>query len=183
MRCTGPPLTETKQREHKTVWELLESWGAEWMWNLVSEEDKSQDLSWIRDGMINGMWCCDGSYKKKVAPTASGAGWLVYCTSTGNILKGCFYEISDDASSYRGEQLGMCSVHHLISAFSIFFAIYTWRTKVCCDNMGTVKVSRRRLVRVRSKMGCADILRNIRTSRKGLNVVVNYFHVDGHMDR
>ena len=90
LRCTGPPLTETKQREHKTVWELLESWGAEWMWNLVSEEDKSQDLSWIRDGMINGtlVWCCDGSYKKKVAPTASGAGWLVYCTKTGNILKG-----------------------------------------------------------------------------------------------
>ena len=54
---------------------------------------------------------------------------------------------------------------------------------MCCDSEGTVKMSRRRLVRIRSKMRCSDILRNIRTSRKGTNVEINYFHVDGHMDR
>ena len=32
-------------------------------------------------------------------------------------------------------------------------------------------------------MSCSDILRNIRTSRKGTKVVLNYFHVEGHMDR
>ena len=155
------------------------------MWNSMKEEDREQDLSWVKEGMINGtlVWCCDGSHKKKVAPTASGAGWMVYCTKTGNSLKGCFYEISEDAGSYRGEQLGMCAVHHLIAAFSLFFAIMKWRTKVCCDSEGTIKMSRRRLVRVRSKMGCADILRNIRTSRKGTDVAINYFHVEGHMDR
>ena len=80
------------------------------------------------------VWCCDGSYKKKVAPTASGAGWVVYCKKTGNLLEGYFFEISEDAGSYRGEQLGMCAVHHLIAAFSLFFFISEWKTKVCCDN-------------------------------------------------
>mgnify|MGYP001433896467 CR=1 FL=1 len=31
------------------------------------------------------------------------------------------FEISDDAGSYRGEQPGMCTVHHLIAALSLFF--------------------------------------------------------------
>ena len=107
----------------------------------------------------------------------------MYCTKTGNILKGYFYETSEDAGSYRGEQLGMCAVHHLIAALSLFFPTMEWRTRVCCDSEGTVKMSRRRLVRIRSKMGCSDILRNIRTSRKDMKVVIDYFHVDGHMDR
>ena len=155
------------------------------MWDFMSEEDRNQDLTWIREGMRGNslVWCCDGSYKKKVAPTASGAGWIVYCIKTEKSLRGCFYEVSEDAGSYRGEQLGMCAVHHLISAFSIFFSMQEWKTKVCCDNEGTIKMSRRRLVRIRSKMRCADILRNIRTSRKGINVEINYYHVDGHMDR
>ena len=129
------------------------------------------------------VWCCDGSYKKKVAPDASGAGWVLYCKKTGNSLEGFFFEISDDACSYRGEQLGMCAVHHLITAFSMFFSMKEWRTRICCDNEGTVKISRMRLIRIHSTMSCSDILRNIRTSRKNTKAMIDYFHVEGHMDR
>ena len=38
-------------------------------------------------------------------------------------------------------------------------------------------------MRIGPKLGCADILRNIRTSRKGTEVNINYFHVEGHIDR
>ena len=31
-------------------------------------------------------------------------------------------------------------------------------------------------------MSCNDILRNIRTSRKDTEAVIDYFHIDGHMD-
>ena len=77
----------------------------------------------------------------------------------------------------------MCAVHHLITAFSLFFSMTEWRTRICCDNEGTVKISRRRLVRVRSTMSCSDILRNIRTSRKDTKAMIDYFRVEGHMDR
>ena len=66
---------------------------------------------------------------------------------------------------------------------SLYFGIFEWDAKVCCDNDGTIKVSRRRLVRIRSKMSCNDILRNIRTSRKNTETTIDYFHVEGHMDR
>ena len=81
MSCTGSKMVETEVVVHETVWDILESWGASWMWEYVNEEDRNRDLSWVREGMLAGtlVWCCDGSYKKKVAPTASGAGWVVYC--------------------------------------------------------------------------------------------------------
>ena len=80
MRCTGPEMVEVETPIFETVWDLLDSWGAHWMWEHVTEEDRNRDLSWVRDGMLAGtlVWCCDGSYKKKVAPTASGAGWVLY---------------------------------------------------------------------------------------------------------
>ena len=79
---TGPAMLESETPIYRTVWDLLESWGSHWMWEHVSEEDRNKDLTWVREGMLAGslVWCYDGSYKKKVAPTASGAG---FCTARG----------------------------------------------------------------------------------------------------
>ena len=79
LRCDGPYLTEPEEKQYRTVWDLIDSWGADWMWNMTEREDRERDLSWVKDGMISGtlVWCGDGSFKKKVAPTASGAGWAV----------------------------------------------------------------------------------------------------------
>ena len=53
---------------------------------------------------------------------------------------------------------------------------------MCCDSEGTIKMSRKRLIRIRAKSGCWDILQNIRTSRKGTKAIIS-FHVEGYMDR
>ena len=42
-----------------------------------------------------------------------------------------------------------------------------WHTKVGCDNFGAIKVSKRRLRRIRPSMSCADILRNIKRPGAG----------------
>ena len=141
-------------------------------------------MDWLRDGMVNGtlVWCADGSYKRKVAPDVSGAGWIVECTKCGKRMEGSFYEESDSANAYRAEQLGTCAIHHLLTALSLFYCIDKWDTKTWCDNYGTVKVSRRRLKRIRSTMKCADILRNIRTARNKMTTRPDYGHVLGHMD-
>ena len=121
--------------------------------------------------------------KRKLPPLPQELDGLCTAKKTGNMREGYVFEISEDAGSYRGEQLGMCAVHHLIAAFSLFFFISEWKTKVICDNEGTIKISRRILVRIRATMSCSDILRNIRTSRKDTKAVLDYFHVEGHMDR
>ena len=99
-----------------------------------------------------------------------------------DVWKVFFNEVSDDANAYRAEQLGMCGLHHLVSAVVLFSSLMEWKTKLGCDNEGTVKISRRRLKRIRPGMKCADILRNVRTVRGKFSGKVNYFHVYGHMD-
>ena len=123
-----------------------------------------------------------GSYKRKIAPEVSGAGWIVECTKTGSRMEGSFYEVSDSANSYRAEQLGICAVHQLMQALSKFFDVEEWKTRSGCDNYGAVKISRRRLSRIRPGMKCSDILRNIRNARNKMSTRPDYFHVFGHMD-
>ena len=65
-------------------------------------------------------WCMGGSYHRKHAPNVSGTGWMAYCTNTDNIMTGNFYEILEDAGSYKWEQLRLCTVHYLIAALYEF---------------------------------------------------------------
>ena len=72
-------------------------------------------------------------------------------------LKDNFWEKPNSANSYIPEQLGVCAIHHLVSALTSFYKAENCATKIWCDNMGTVNMSRKRKRRV---------LRDIRNIRK-----------------
>ena len=95
------------------------------MWKWVENEGRKQDVEWIVNGMKEGclVWVADGSYKRKIAPCVSGVGWIVYCTKIQRKTKGRCFEVSKEANAYRVEQLGLCAVHNLIAAFSVFYEI------------------------------------------------------------
>ena len=82
-------------------------------------QNQTDGMTWLGDGMkSNGiMWCADGSYHIQCAPKISGAGCIAYCTKTDNRVTGKLFEISTDAGSYRAENLGMHTLHHLTVAF------------------------------------------------------------------
>ena len=46
----------------KFFWDVLDSWGGEWMWELVDPKYRSEDLSWLDKGINNGtlVCCADG---------------------------------------------------------------------------------------------------------------------------
>ena len=46
---------------------------------------------------------------------------MAYCTKTDDSMTGNFYETSEDTGSYRGEQLGLYAIHHLIAALYEFY--------------------------------------------------------------
>ena len=77
------------------------------MWEGVHNPHGTDDMTWLVDGIKNNTitWCTNRSYHRKLAPKVSGAVWIAYCTKTDNRMTGNFFEISDDASSYRGKQL------------------------------------------------------------------------------
>ena len=81
------------------------------------------------------MWCTDISYHMKHAPKVRCAGWMAYCAKTDNSMTGNFYEMLEDTGSYSKERLGLCAIHHLITALYELYNIHDWHTKINCDNM------------------------------------------------
>ena len=77
----------------------------------------------------------------------------------------------------------MCAIHHLIAAFVSFYKTENFTTKIWCDNMGAVSISKKRKRRVRPGAICDDILSNIRNTRNKTTANIKYDHVDGHMDK
>jgi hypothetical protein len=103
----GPPLAAGPSIT-TDFWEYLRSWGGEWMWEGVDDNQVTKhDLTWLVEGMTSGLliWVTDGSYNKLKAPDVSGAGWIFFCTTTGKRLTGWFWEVSNTASSYQAEML------------------------------------------------------------------------------
>ena len=108
---------------------------------------------------------------------------MTYCIKTNNTMTGSFYDISEDTGSYRGEQLGLCAIHHLIAALCTFYNINEWHTTINCDNEGAINMSKGNLRRIHLGSSCADVLTNLWNTRNKLSVNIRYQHVNGHMDK
>ena len=86
---------------------------------------------------------------------------MAYCIKAASRMAGDFYEISEDSGSFRGEQLGLCTIHHLIAALCIFYKTKNWHTTVNYDNEGAINMPERNVRRICQDSSCADILRNL----------------------
>ena len=178
----GPPLT-TGPSQPADFWEYLRLLGGEWMWDGIVNE--KQDLQWlvkaVKKNTIIGV--TDGSYDRDFAPDISGAGWLVSCTNSENILRANFYEQSKSASSYRGELLGLLALHVFLYAICEFHNIKSTKPKICCDNISALRQSSHRKRRVKTGASQADVLRVLRTIKLKQTLQPIYEHVSAHQDR
>ena len=75
--ATGPPMAEGPSQPDR-FFEFLRQWGGEWMWSDINNEGK--DLRWVVQAIASGtaIWATDGSYNRELAPSVSGAGWVLY---------------------------------------------------------------------------------------------------------
>jgi hypothetical protein len=180
----GPPLAVGPSKT-TDFWEYLRSWGGEWMWEGVDDNQVTKhDLTWLVEGMTSGSLklVTDGSYDKLKAPDISGAGWIIFCTTTGKRLTGWFWEVSNMASSYRAEMLGLCSLHLLLQALSEFYKIVGWKSAICCDNIKALDMSSQHQRRILSSASCSDIRRSFRAVKQAATGKFDYNHMSGHMD-
>ena len=49
-------LVPEKENNYDTFWDMLEEGGGEWMWKFVDDKYKEEDMDWLREGMVNGMY-------------------------------------------------------------------------------------------------------------------------------
>ena len=95
------------------------------MWESVDSPNRTNDMTWLVDGTRNNtiMWYTDDSYNTKSALKVSSTGWMAYCIVTNNRMTGHLFQMPDDTGPYRGEQLGLCGIHHFIAALCMFYNI------------------------------------------------------------
>jgi hypothetical protein len=115
------------------------------MWEGVKDSQATKhDLSWLIHGMETNslIWVTDGSYdRKRRASVISGAGWIIFCQTTGKPLVGSFWEKSLSASLYRAEPLVLCLLHLIALALSEFYKVSGWKATLGCDNLRALILS------------------------------------------
>jgi hypothetical protein len=109
----GPPL-KSLRATRPTFWDSLLSGGGVWMWDYVS--DRTTKPLWLKTALEEGsaILATNGSYSRMRGPDVCGSGWEISCQKSCKILNGSFYKFSSDASTYRGELLGLVALHTLI---------------------------------------------------------------------
>jgi hypothetical protein len=134
----------------------------------------------IKEGRA--IWCTDGSFDRLQMPNVSSAGWVIFDPVSKQHIKGSFFKISEDASAYRGELLGLTALHLVAAAITELFGVMENSNELFCDNkraLGKAKLYRRRVPSA-SKHG--DLLRLLRNLCPQLMTAFIYLHVYGHAD-
>ena len=180
----GPSLVASPQSIH-TVWDLLLSWGGEWMWASIFFPQDCTDLSWLISGIKAGtvIGCTDGSFDEKKSATLCSAGWILYDTTTNTRLAGSFCEYSMGAGSYRGEVLGLCALQLLLLALEEWYHLSDNPTlTIYCDNEKAGERAQTQSRRIKPGWACADVLRSFRDTKLALKSSLLFRHVSAHMD-
>jgi hypothetical protein len=169
-------------KSNKNFWEFATEKEHAWMWDFV--DGKHQDMSWVNTALRKktAIMVTDGSFNRSLAPTISGAGWVLVCTDCKQMINGCFYENSPKASSYRGELLGLTAIHHLVAYTLDYYEQPTASGSMHCDNKGALHQASMKRRRVRNNCKHADLLRNLRFIKGKYNFDVSYEYVKAHQD-
>ena len=176
-----PPFADS----HKTIWDLLLSWGGEWMWTTMFFPEDNHDISWILTALRSGslVGCTDGSYNGKQSTVLSSAGWILYDTTSKLRLAGSFCEYSPGASSYRGEMLGLCALQLLLLAVDTWYEGEVVNSiTIYCDNEKAGERAHEEHRRIKPSWACADVLRSFRDTKLSLTIPIQFAHVPAHMD-
>ena len=180
--ASGLPLHSEVKKE-VTFLEFLEQWGGSWMWeDLYVPGGWEAVVESIADG--SAIFVTDGSYNRSVRSDLSSSGWLLYCARRQKILLTCsFYEVTKKAGSYRGELMGLASIHVFIAAIEEYYSIaISEDSTIACDNLGALQRSQERRKKVPTSAKHSDIRRVLRTAHSRLRSRPQYEHVYGHQD-
>ena len=181
--CTCETQFHEHEEETQSFLERLKSWGGAWMWEGLNLND-NEDISWVAESLKNKSIVCvtDGSYMKEFAPDLCSAGWIVLCKQTGQKICGHLVERSPDASSYRGELLGMLAIRLFLLAVEEHFEVSSSDNGVCCDNKGALYTFGKKSKRVPSGKANTDIQRVLRSIQSRSRSSFRQHHVKAHQD-
>ena len=131
---TDPPREEIMPTKIK---EVLKEWGCTWMWKslrLVGSDD------WIKEAIEGGTLVAvlDGSYIKERYPHLCSAAFILECSKGSGRMFGFFPECSQGANAYRGELMGLMTIHLILLAANKVWLSLRGRAVIYSDCLGAL---------------------------------------------
>jgi hypothetical protein len=99
-----------------------------------------------------------------------------------HLLRGLFFKTSPKAGLYRGELLGLVTLHMMIAASTQFYKVDTTIGKIYCDNILALGQSSKTQKRVSTGIKHSDLHRAILTIKCTIHIHMVYSHVQAHQD-
>ena len=137
--------------------------------------------------MAKGSITCvaDGSYIPHLDKHISGAGWVILDRDSRKRVSGTLAEWSADASSYRGEMLGMLAVRIFLLAVETYYKPNNSNRcsgRMSCDCKSALHTFSKKGKRITATASNADIRRTLREAQRRSRQHYSLAHVRGHQD-
>jgi hypothetical protein len=125
----------------------------------------------------------DSSFMSKLYPDMSACAYIMECTQGRGKLVGRFPEQSRAAGSYRGELLGLLSIHMILLAVNSVHTDISGSVHIYSDCLNAVtQVRNLPAHRIPARCKQSNILKIIMIHCRSLQFKVRYSHVEAHQD-
>ena len=125
----------------------------------------------------------DGSYMGKVYPEIHSAAFVLECSNRTGQLWGSFPERCRNACSYRGELVGLMTIHLILRATNKVYLNLTRQVTIHSDCLGALNMVQDLLAsRIPTRCQHSDVLKNILVNCLNLSFDRQYRHVSAHQD-
>ena len=165
-----------------TFVEVLRSWGCTWLWDKLNI---SGGFDWVADAISDGslLAVTDGSYIRELHPHLCSAAFILECTKGRGKIIGHFSEASLAANAYRGELLGLMSIHLILLSVNKIHPNLQGEVDIVSDCLGALRrVSDLPSYKIPTRCKHSDILKNILVNCRDMTFSLLYSHVKAHQD-
>lgn len=176
--CLPPPLKSNPTHFHQA----LISWGHLGIWDDLKF---TGDGTWVYSAIQQNSLICvsDGSYISQLHPDVCSTAVMIECTLGGGSLSVSFAEESLAANAYRGELLGLMTVHLLLQSINLSRPELSGTVKIYSDCIGALRtIQNLPASRIPPTWSHSDILKVIATNCSHLSFQRSFHHVRAHQD-
>ena len=161
---------------------VFEQWGNDWIWKDLRLEGGSD---WLATS-INAGDCiavADGSYMPDLRTDLCSTAFFFECRRGRGKLVGSFAEVSASSNAYRGELLGIMTVHLILLGMNTLHPNLGGSVRIYSDCKGALdKVENLPPGRIPSQCKHSDVLKTIMVNCSSLSFDVQYEHIEAHQD-
>ena len=162
--------------------EVFEKWGNDWIWKDLRLDGGTD---WLAESIHAGdcIAVADGSYMPTLRTDLCSTAFFFECRNGRGKLVGSFAEVSASSNAYRGELLGIMTVHLILLGINTLFPDLRGRIRVYSDCKGALeKVEQLPPRRLPARCSHSDILKNILVNCSSMTFTISYEHIEAHQD-